>query len=51
MAHVAIETGAVGSAIVIEDGDVLELDKTQARKNGKVTAGRFSSTPAPALTW
>jgi ribonuclease J len=25
---------------VIEDGDVLELDKTQARKNGKVTAGR-----------
>jgi len=40
-AQVAIETGAVGSAIVIEDGDVLELDKTQARKNGKVTAGRI----------
>jgi ribonuclease J len=39
-AQVALETGAVGSAIVIEDGDVLELDKTQARKNGKVTAGR-----------
>jgi ribonuclease J len=40
-AQVAIDTGAVGSAIVIEDGDVLELDKTQARKNGKVTAGRI----------
>jgi ribonuclease J len=39
-AQVAMETGAVGTAIVIEDGDVLELDKTQARKNGKVTAGR-----------
>ena len=39
-AQVATETGAIGTAIVIEDGDVLELDKTQARKNGKVTAGR-----------
>jgi ribonuclease J len=40
-AQVAIDTGAVGTAIVIEDGDVLELDKTQARKNGKVTSGRI----------
>jgi ribonuclease J len=40
-AQVAIDTGAVGTAIVIEDGDVLELDKAQARKNGKVTAGRI----------
>ena len=40
-AQIAIETGAIGSAIVMEDGDVLELDKTQARKNGKVTAGRI----------
>jgi len=39
-AEVAESTGAIGSSIVIEDGDVLELDKTQARKNGKVTAGR-----------
>jgi ribonuclease J len=39
-AQVATDTGAIGTAIVIEDGDVLELDKTQARKNGKVTAGR-----------
>ncbi len=39
-AEVAMDTGAIGSAIVIEDGDVLELDKSQARKNGKVTAGR-----------
>ena len=28
-------------AIVIEDGDVLELDKTDARKKDKVTAGRI----------
>jgi len=40
-AQIATETGAIGTAIVIEDGDVLELDKTQARKNGKVTAGRI----------
>ena len=40
-AQIAAETGAIGTAIVIEDGDVLELDKTQARKNGKVTAGRI----------
>jgi ribonuclease J len=39
-AEVAMETGAVEQAIVIEDGDVLELDKTQARKKDKVTAGR-----------
>ena len=39
-AQVATETGAIGQAIVIEDGDVLELDKNTARKNGKVTAGR-----------
>ena len=35
-----METGAVEHAIVIEDGDVLELDKTDARKKDKVTAGR-----------
>ena len=39
-ARVAMETGAVEHAIVIEDGDVLELDKTDARKKDKVTAGR-----------
>ncbi len=39
-AQVATDTGAIGQAIVIEDGDVLELDKSNARKNGKVTAGR-----------
>jgi ribonuclease J len=36
-----METGAVEHAIVIEDGDVLELDKTDARKRDKVTAGRI----------
>jgi ribonuclease J len=39
--QVAMETGAVEHAIVIEDGDVLELDKNDARKKDKVTAGRI----------
>ena len=39
-AQVAMETGAVEHAMVIEDGDVLELDKDDARKVDKVTAGR-----------
>jgi ribonuclease J len=39
-AKVAMETGAVEHAIVIEDGDVLELDKDDARKRDKITAGR-----------
>src|SRR3974390_2269243 len=39
-AQVAMETGAVEHAIVIEDGDVLELDRDDARKRDKVTAGR-----------
>jgi len=39
-AQVAMETGSVEHAIVIEDGDVLELDRDDARKIDKVTAGR-----------
>jgi ribonuclease J len=39
-AQIAMDTGAVEHVIVIEDGDVLELDKTDARKNDKVTTGR-----------
>lgn len=39
-AEVALETGAVEHAIVIEDGDVLEIDANDARKKDKVTAGR-----------
>jgi ribonuclease J len=39
-AQIAMETGSVEHAIVIEDGDVLELDKDDARKIDKVTAGR-----------
>jgi len=31
----------VEHAMVIEDGDVLELDKDDARKKDKVTAGRI----------
>jgi ribonuclease J len=40
-AEIAMETGAVEHAIVIEDGDVLELNKDDARKRDKVTAGRI----------
>jgi ribonuclease J len=40
-AQIAMDTGAVEHAIVIEDGDVLELDKKDARKKDKVTAGRI----------
>ena len=40
-AKMAMETGAVEHAMVIEDGDVLELDKDDARKKDKVTAGRI----------
>jgi ribonuclease J len=39
-AQVAMETGAVEHTIVIEDGDVLELDHDDARKRDKVQAGR-----------
>jgi ribonuclease J len=39
-AQLAMETGAVEHAIVIEDGDVLELSNDDARKKDKVTAGR-----------
>ena len=39
-AQLAMETGAVEHAIVLEDGDVLELDRDDARKKDKVTAGR-----------
>ena len=39
-AQVAMATGAVEQAIVIEDGDVLELGKDDMRKQDKVTAGR-----------
>jgi len=40
-AGLAMETGAVEHSIVLEDGDVLELDKTNARKADKVHAGRI----------
>ncbi|MFY9855947.1 MAG: ribonuclease J [Terracidiphilus sp.] len=39
-AQIAMETGAVEHAIVIEDGDVLELDKNDVQKKDKVTTGR-----------
>jgi ribonuclease J len=39
-AAIAMETGVVEHAIVIEDGDVLELTKDDARRTDKVTAGR-----------
>ena len=39
-AEIAMQTGSVEHAMVIEDGDVLELDRDDARKVEKVTAGR-----------
>ncbi len=39
-AELAQSVGVVDLALVIENGDVLELDRTDARKAGKVTAGR-----------
>jgi ribonuclease J len=39
-AELAQNMGVIDLAIVIEDGDVLELTRSDARKNGKVTAGR-----------
>jgi ribonuclease J len=40
-AEIALQTGAVEQAIVIEDGDVLELSSDDARKRDKVTSGRI----------
>ena len=40
-AQMALDTGAVEQAIVIEDGDVLELDTKEYRKRDKVTTGRI----------
>ncbi len=39
-AELAAATGVVEKVITLEDGDVLELDRTSANKNGKVTVGR-----------
>jgi len=39
-AELAQSVGVVELALVIENGDVLELDRANARKAGKVTAGR-----------
>lgn len=48
-AQIAMETGAIEHAIVIEDGDVLELDKNDARKKDKVTAGRVLIDSASSI--
>jgi len=40
-AELAQSVGVVDLALVIENGDVLELDRAEARKTGKVTAGRI----------
>ncbi|MFY9747193.1 MAG: ribonuclease J [Acidobacteriaceae bacterium] len=39
-AEVAQRLGVVDLAITMENGEILELDRSDARKNGKVTAGR-----------
>ena len=40
-AELAQSIGVVDLALVIEDGDILELDRENAQKKGKVTAGRI----------
>ena len=41
-ADVAMATGVVsGAALLLEDGDILEVDAHSAKKNGKVTSGRI----------
>jgi ribonuclease J len=39
-AELAANTGSVGKVVLLEDGEVLELDKGGAAKTGKVTTGR-----------
>jgi len=39
-AELAAATGIPDKVMLLEDGDILELDKSEARKNGKVTTGR-----------
>jgi ribonuclease J len=39
-AELAAATGAVGEAILLEDGEVLEMNQQSATKVGKVTTGR-----------
>jgi ribonuclease J len=38
--ELASTTGTVGEAILLEDGEILEMDKQRATKVGKVTTGR-----------
>lgn len=38
--QLAASVGVVEKALLLEDGDILELDSTSAEKTGKVTAGR-----------
>ena len=40
-AELAASTGVVEKPMLLEDGDVLELDRTSAVKTGKVTVGRI----------
>ncbi|MGD0367297.1 MAG: ribonuclease J [Acidobacteriaceae bacterium] len=39
-AEIAQSLGVIDLALIIENGDILELDRDNARKTGKVTAGR-----------
>src|SRR5277367_5068313 len=39
-AELAVSTGVVEKTVLLEDGDVLEVDKGSATKTGKITVGR-----------
>ncbi len=49
-AELAAGLGIVEKTILMEDGDVLELDKNSANKNGKVTVGRVCIDSGGAST-
>ena len=49
-AELAAGLGIVEKTILLEDGDVLELDRTSANKNGKVTVGRVCIDSGGAST-
>ncbi len=49
-AELAGSMGVVEKAILLEDGDVLELDKNSAAKTGKITVGRVCIDSGGAST-
>src|SRR6201999_1374488 len=49
-AEMASSMGVIEKAILLEDGDVLEMDKVSATKTGKITVGRVCIDSGGAST-